>query len=223
MQRRALLASLGAASCTAGCSTVFSTSCGPGDRELGALYESVLEMSDPGSVAVRGTITRLDRLTLTIADGTGYAEIWSPEGQKFSGLETGDCVGIAGAVDPTESRTYGHLTLNLYSEDDLDRAGPTRDPPGGPPPKPDLTFDIAAAEDGMRLTHAGSDGVPAERLEFRHRPAEDLRIYEWSAVTGSEGTVEPGDSAVFTRPGQAQLVWRPDDHWGEAVSSGWEL
>jgi hypothetical protein len=234
MQRRDVLATVGAAGLTAGCFGVLEPECTPGDRELGALYESVLDMEHPDQVSIRGTVTRMSDSEMIVADGTGYAEVSTPLRKKFNTdwFGTGDCVEVSASVSAEYSRDVGHLALEIDDGEDIESNGETSDPPSGPPKEPDAFFELEYQDGGfdepttgVTLTHDGSEAVQAENLEVRLDPESDLEIGPWTefADADPETEVAPGDSAVFERRGDGHLIWRPEKHWGRAVSSGWEL
>ncbi|SEO41247.1 hypothetical protein SAMN05216388_101249 [Halorientalis persicus] len=234
MQRRDVLATVGAAGLTAGCFGVLEPECTPGDRELGALYESVLDMEHPDQVSIRGTVTRMSDSEMIVADGTGYAEVSTPLRKEFNTdwFGTGDCVEVSGTVSADYSRDMGYLMLEIDEGEDIDSTGQTSDPPSGPPEEPDAFFELEYQDGGfdepttgVTLTHDGSDAVKAKHLEVRLDPESDLEIVPWTefADADPETEVGPGDSAVFERRGNGHLIWRPEKHWGQAVSSGWEL
>jgi hypothetical protein len=265
MQRRQVLAGLGAATLTAGCGGLLNTPCEPGERELGALHDEVLDMGNPGTVSIRGTIVRMQEVSVVVADGTGYAIVDAPFGKKFNEdwVQEGDCVEVSATVQAAFSREYGHLELEIDSGaagvdvlaavdlqfevgvlaaerrlhgrghleleidsgEDIDPGGATDDPPAAPPEEPDAFFDVSFPDGGVELTHTGSDPVPAGHLEVRHQPDGEFSIHPWSefADVSPDETVQPGDSAVFSQPGDGHLVWRPSEYWGQPVSSGWEL
>jgi hypothetical protein len=227
MQRRQVLAGLGAATLTAGCGGLLNTPCEPGERELGALHDEVLDMGNPGTVSIRGTIVRMQEVSVVVADGTGYAIVDAPFGKKFNEdwVQEGDCVEVSATVQAAFSREYAHLELEIDSGEDIDPGGATDDPPAAPAEEPDAFFDVSFPDGGVELTHTGSDPVPAGHLEVRHQPDGEFSIHPWSefADVSPDETVQPGDSAVFSQPGDGHLVWRPSEYWGQPVSSGWEL
>jgi len=184
-------------------------------------------MGNPGTVSIRGTIVRMQEVSVVVADGTGYAIVDAPFGKKFNEdwVQEGDCVEVSATVQAAFSREYGHLELEIDSGEDIDPGGATDDPPAAPPEEPDAFFDVSFPDGGVELTHTGSDPVPAGHLEVRHQPDGEFSIHPWSefADVSPDETVQPGDSAVFSQPGDGHLVWRPSEYWGQPVSSGWEL
>ena len=227
MRRRELLAvvSTAGAGATAGCGRILGTACEPGDPALGSLYDSVLDMADPGNVSVRGTMTRVSSTEIVVADGTGYAGVKSPLRSEFNinTLSSGECAEFDARVQADYSREYGHLSLIVERDDDLETVGDTNDPPSDPPVEPDTFFDTEFVDEGIKLTHREGPAIPAQNLEVRSQPKTDLQIYPWeeSANVSGDTLVELGDSTTFDKSGH--LIWRPERYWGRAVSSGWEL
>lgn len=227
MRRREALGSIAAVGLTAGCQAILSTPCEPGDRELGALHDEVLDGANPGEVSIRATVLRVQTTSLVVGDGTGYARVNAPFGWEFNDtlVDPEECVTVDGEVNTGFSREYGYLDVDVGGEEDLDFGSDTEDPPDPPPSEPDAFFDVSFVDGGVELTHDGSDAVPASDLEVRHQPGGDFAIYPWPEFAGvdPDTDVGPGDSAVFSRSGNGHLVWRPEEYWGDAVSSGWEL
>ena len=227
MRRRELLAvaSTATVGSTAGCGRILGTACEPADSALGPLYDSVLDMADPGDVLVRGTIKRVAPSEIVIADATGYASVNSTIRSEFntSILSSGECAEFQTSVQADYSREYGNLSLLVRYNEDLETLGDTNDPPDGPPMAPDTFFDTEFVDEGIRLTHREGSAVPAKNLEVRSNAKTDLEIYTWEEIADVSGEtlVEQGDTTTFDKSGH--LIWSPERHWGRAVSGAWTL
>jgi len=227
MRRRELLAvaSTATVGSTAGCGRILGTACEPADSALGPLYDSVLDMGDPGDILVRGTIKRATPSELVIADATGYASVNSTIRSEFntSVLSSGGCAEFKTSVQADYSREYGNLSLLVRYDEDIDTLGDTNDPPDGPPTEPDTFFDTEFVGEGIRLTHREGSALPAKNLEVRSQAKTDLKIYTWEEIADVSGEtlVEQGDTTTFDKSGR--LIWSPERYWGRAVSSAWTL
>lgn len=232
MNRRALLRSLAAAGAagTAGCG-LLAPACEPTDQPLGDLGDDVEAGENPGTASVRGVVSRPVSGDMTIVDGTGVATLNPPGLQEFNPdwFDEGECVEATAEVMGDYSRKYGVLNLKVGSEDDVRTAG-FADAKGGSkglPDEPDVHFDVDFGDGEVRLTHAGSEAVPAKRLEVRHTETDwaDVTVDRWHELgdVEPEEEIEPGDVIADSRSGSGRLLWRADEHWAYPVSSGWSL
>lgn len=232
MRRRDLLRSIAAAGAvgTAGCGFL-SPACEPTDQPLGDLEDRVDAGENPGTVSVRGVISRPISGTMTIADGTGVGTIVPPLLQEFNPewLDEGECVAVTGEVLGAYSREYGVLNLKIGSEDDVETVGIDYAKGGSRnlSDEPDVFFDVDYEDGDVRLTHTESETVLAKRLEVRHTTNgwADVSVDRWHELgdTKPDEEIGPGDEITDSRPGSGRLLWRADEHWAYPVSSGWRL
>lgn len=232
MIRRNLLRTAAAAgvATTAGCS-ILSPACKPTDQPLGDLEGLVDAGKNPGIVTIRGVVSRPVSRDMVVGDGTGVAILNPPGLNRFNPewFSEGECVKATGHAMGDYSREYGVLNLDISTEEDVETVGLGKAKGGSRelPQEPDVGFELEFEDDVVRLTHTGSEAVPAKYLEIRHTTNDwaDVTVDRWHELgdVGPEERIGKGDVITESRPGGGRLLWRASEHLAYPVSSGWVL
>lgn len=231
MRRRDALAAAGAAGGFAGCTGILGGSCGPGEREIGALSDAAAAGDLPSTASVTGTVaqyvepprTKVTGKLMVLDDGTGRAVVYPPRAFEFNAdvVGLGTCVEVDAELNVSRSRTLELPVLMVRSEGDVSENGRSGRSPETLPTLPSAEFEYewtqANSYEGAAVTlhHRGGDPVPADRLLVKRQDDHDREEYHWheaaDGVSGDDDVTEGASIHVDAERGA--LVWDHDERW----------
>lgn len=247
MRRRAVLASVGAASGgLAGCSGLLGddVSCEAGEEET-SLREALEFVDRSGraspDVDVRGTVAAFPRRGMIITDGTGFARLTAGVGFEFDAdeLSPGDCVKTEGGLDKRASWD-NQMPIISIDRREFERVGETDDPDIATvedvePPSGGFRVDFGSGggsvNTAVTMTYTGDTEVDPESLSVIYgdprpdvrRPSLERTREEPATELTDADPVTPGDELrIEVREDiKGNVLWRSGTGWNRDLG-GWE-
>lgn len=247
MRRRAVLASVGAASAGfAGCVELLGgqVSCEPGEGET-SLRDALgfVDQSGRGApdVNVRGTVAAFPRRGVIVTDGTGAARLTAGLGYEFDTdeLSPGDCVRTEGGLDKRASWD-NQMPIISIDRREFERVGETDDPDIAAfgdiePPSGGfrVDFDSGRGSTNTTVTMTYTDGTaldPANLSVIYGDPRPDVRRPRLERTREEPATelteadpITQGDELRIEVRGDIKgaVLWRSGTGWNRELG-GWE-